>query len=535
MHRRSVGKRHLQSSLEVDSSFDIRTDEDRSTRRLVRKQRRRASVETHPIMWVLAFPLIFLGYKLIIAVLEHSNDNIGHPGTVRTTSYVDETSEEQLHAPQSDDEHNDEQTRSSHHHQISIERRVPLVVQLGSSTNTTFQQVSHSQHDTIGPYEYLDDHWDGESCVPMHKWQLFNPLSCNKLHEIDLPMRIDNNQLYVVNCGDSRCAFRMQDDIGEELALKLVLFSQDEEDDPFYSDDFQRARMDALTMEHLHQSPYVLDAYASCGTSQIVEYSTGGTLYDQIKIARQNGKDHLSPKDKLRIAVQLASGVADLHSLEPNGTTVLTHNDLCCHQFIEIDGVFKLNDFHSSGYIKKNRKTGRVCKDLPKHISEELIKMRAPEDLVDLYEVDEDTQLIHRDKTDVFSLGNVFYYLLTNQWIFEGERNKYARNYLIDGKRSAFPDRFNVTTTTSNNNTADGATKHTLDPAERAIMKAIQTAWTHNPAMRPTAREIADYLGKELRKIVGGKTGSLARVAVPPLPKDHRYTDTDFRKNLNQW
>jgi hypothetical protein len=82
-----------------------------------------------------------------------------------------------------------------------------------------------------------------------------------------------------------------------------------------------------------------------------------------IKIARQHG-DRMSPENKLRIGYQVATAIGDLHSVDGD-TPSVTHNDLCCHQFILIDGVYKLNDFHLASTLKQDRK-GNACLDPPK-------------------------------------------------------------------------------------------------------------------------------------------------------------------------
>jgi serine/threonine protein kinase len=122
-----------------------------------------------------------------------------------------------------------------------------------------------------------------------------------------------------------------------------------------------------MAMERLTASPYVASVFANCGVSQITEYSRGGNIHDLVKRARiedPNFRD-LTPLTKLKIAFQLASAVADLHSFESDGVTSLAHNDICCHQFILVDGIFKLNDFHLSVFIGKSPNTDEKCKTYP--------------------------------------------------------------------------------------------------------------------------------------------------------------------------
>jgi tRNA A-37 threonylcarbamoyl transferase component Bud32 len=115
--------------------------------------------------------------------------------------------------------------------------------------------------------------------------------------------------------------------------------------------------MDAFVMTRLISSPYVMGIYGYCGLSQVVEYGANGNIHDLVKVARETGEDKLSPLDKLRIFVQIATAVADMHSLD------VTHNDLCCHQFILVDGVYRLSDFDFSEFVKRDRETNETCLD----------------------------------------------------------------------------------------------------------------------------------------------------------------------------
>ena len=131
---------------------------------------------------------------------------------------------------------------------------------------------------------------------------------------------------------------------------------------------YEKNMHDTVAMERLSSSPYVANLYGNCGVSQIVEYSQGGNVHDFVKRARMGDERFrgVSAVTKLKIAYQLATAVADMHSLESNGgVALLAHNDLCCHQFILVDGIFKLNDFHLSVFLLKHPPSGRPCKFHP--------------------------------------------------------------------------------------------------------------------------------------------------------------------------
>ena len=259
-----------------------------------------------------------------------------------------------------------------------------------------------------------------------------------------------------------------------------------------------------MTMERLTKSPYVVSIYGYCGVSQVTEYAEGGSLYDLIERLRgRNGSPlKLSSLDKLRIGIQIITALADLHSFEKDGITSVTHNDFDTDQIVSVDGVYKLNDFHLSHFLKRNQRTGKVCQ-YPMKVNGSLRKVHAPEESYPGKKVD-------NEKADVFVAGNVMYYVLTSKWIFEGVKNEEGIRLLRNGKRSPFPDHI----------------KNSTDPADQAMMKAITMLWTHDPEERPRARTVSNFLIQELESIVGAlPSDRVVRVEVPPLPENWDFND----------
>lgn len=193
-----------------------------------------------------------------------------------------------------------------------------------------------------------------EPCQPMHQWMKETYPACNNLHEVQLFEGPDS--ISFINCGGSRCAFRIVNIDGDPLVLKTQKYRSS-----FTEKSYSAARTDALAMERLSASPYVSKLFSGCATSQLVEYSNGGNIHDLIKLARLEGDDTQSPLDKLKINYQVAMAVAHMHTFEDDGIPSLTHNDLCCHQFILVDGIYKLTDFHLSSFHRRNKQTQEVC------------------------------------------------------------------------------------------------------------------------------------------------------------------------------
>lgn len=96
-------------------------------------------------------------------------------------------------------------------------RASPIMVQLSvDDKNNSLDKVSQAKPPPVPKKEWLGEEWDGQSCTPMHKWQLpkYSPYSCNTMHEADL------QKVELINTGGSRIAWRVEDANGEIMVLK---------------------------------------------------------------------------------------------------------------------------------------------------------------------------------------------------------------------------------------------------------------------------------------------------------------------------
>lgn len=190
------------------------------------------------------------------------------------------------------------------------------------------------------------------NCIPMGEWQSSIFPNCNSAHEISLQ---PGRYVEFINCGGDRCAFQLSDD-SNSIVLKIPKWSRD-----FEEHDFRKAAKDGVAMEHLSHSNYILDIYGYCGLSQVIELGDkGGNLHDLIKTTKYQTRPFVSDLDKLKIGYQIASAVSDMHGPDPS-LIPIAHNDICCHQFILVNGIYKLNDFHLAAFQKRNKQTGTTC------------------------------------------------------------------------------------------------------------------------------------------------------------------------------
>lgn len=95
------------------------------------------------------------------------------------------------------------------------QRNTPVTVQLADGDDL-LSEVSQAKPASGIQKDWLGEEWDGQSCVPMHKWQLpeYSPSSCNTMHEADL------QKVELINTGGSRIAWRLQDVTGDIMVIK---------------------------------------------------------------------------------------------------------------------------------------------------------------------------------------------------------------------------------------------------------------------------------------------------------------------------
>uniref|UniRef100_A0A7S2XKY8 Protein kinase domain-containing protein n=1 Tax=Attheya septentrionalis TaxID=420275 RepID=A0A7S2XKY8_9STRA len=342
------------------------------------------------------------------------------------------------------------------------------------------------------PYDdSSDDSSDDDKCHFVNENHNRSFPTCSRVHETN------TQDMEFINCGGSRCAFKVKDDGSSQASFvfKIQKYRKDMEERRF-----EKARVDGLVMERATASPFIATVYGNCGVSQILEHSNGGNLHDLIKIARLGKKDRMKPLDKLKILIHIASAVTDIH----DDPVSIVHGDLCCHQFLFIDGIYKLNDFHMSQF-KRQTTQNQTC-DARTSFNSGMRIVHAPEEITYLP--------ANLEKADIYMMGQVMFYVFAKKWIYEGISGERGLKMLADGKLTSFPSGLD------------------MGVRANAVMKdAILSCWKYDPADRPTARSIRDFLLKELSAMEGRTItpgDESLRITIPPLPNDHRYTDSDM-------
>ena len=161
--------------------------------------------------------------------------------------------------------------------------------------------------------------------------------------------------------------------------------------------------------------------------------------------------------------------------------------------------------------IYKNKNTNEQCKR--KSFGMAMWKARSLEE--HMKEVGHpDFRPLNPDKIDVWMMGNLIYYMLTDLYTFEEPKNlswKESGRELMAGRRSAYPKHI----------------ERSKDPAHVAIKKALDMCWTQDWRERPSARSISDYLIDRLKKITGDANPDF-RVVLPERDPNQRNTESDY-------
>jgi len=264
-------------------------------------------------------------------------------------------------------------------------------------------------------------------------WHEFNLPNCNDFHEIDLAAVLatpdeqlnDDHYLGYVNSGLWRSVWAVNPraTMTEHIVLKMMEMEHD-----VNTRNFDRHRRDALTMEMLSSSPYVVDGYGFCGNSVLTEF-LDLPLDKVVRVSETDrlnggkGVTRITAAMRVQWAVDVAKGVEALHEIEGGP---IVHADIQAKQFLvsPTTGRVKVNDFNRCRFMAQPQgaKSGPAC---PFRIPSAPGKMRSPEE----YKYDKLTE-----KLDIYSVANILYSLLTKEKAWNDLGQGETKNFIKKGK-----------------------------------------------------------------------------------------------------
>ena len=274
-------------------------------------------------------------------------------------------------------------------------------------------------------------------------------------------------------CGSVTCKYSIYTTITSipiaSVDAKTVRYVHNFEDAHFEHD-----RIDAIAMERLTSSPHVIDIYGYCGHSVVTEFADGprlGTLADKSK---------KRPLKRLEIARDIALGLADVHGIDGDDNSTFVHLDINPANVVVIGNALKLNDFNIGILLRWNTTSNEQCGFPAQYPNPQ---WRSPEEA--------NNRLDLTEKVDVFSMGHIFFRLICGHepWNKLEPGGKPTAEEIEEkvkaGKLPFVPEDI----------------LRTDNPELQAIRDAMFKCYTTDPRKRPSARSIAKYLNKALKKL----------------------------------
>lgn len=201
-----------------------------------------------------------------------------------------------------------------------------------------------------------------EDCKAQYEWQLTSFPTCNEVHATDLTnlhaRSRKKEQVRLIAYGYYRDVWTVREDFSQEKRiLKTLRYSHD-----FVPRNYDRHRRDALAMERLTKAPHILDIYGFCGNSGLFEWGNGGDLVRLLWPSRGSEYRNITQAEKLNIAIQVTSAIAEVHNIDKEGRASMAHTDISPGQFVEVSkGFYRLNDFNRARFLSWSRKRDEPC------------------------------------------------------------------------------------------------------------------------------------------------------------------------------
>jgi serine/threonine protein kinase len=292
----------------------------------------------------------------------------------------------------------------------------------------------------VSPYydPYEDRDFDRDECRPP-KWKYDIYPVCNLLHELSLD-RLPNQQEYSVDYvgyGLYREVFRFQRyDQQTQFVLKTL---RNTENFRFDIVSTWYIRGEAMLLEKLSSSPRLADIYGFCSFTTLTQVGVG---FGDVVVPRPNWKlrlqderpplpqtpdNQLLPHEKLKLALEMAEGLAELHGYHQG---VICHDDVSMSQWLWNDkGEAFLNDVNTIRVLEWNDDQNDYC---PYFTYVKVGEYRP----IESFSPDRTSM----ESDDVWSFGNILFSIVTGvePWI-EKANTEESQKAVLRGEVPAIP------------------------------------------------------------------------------------------------
>lgn len=353
-------------------------------------------------------------------------------------------------------------------------------------------------------------------CLPKAAWQESSFPNCNSLHELSIDRSWaqpdEETTVKVLGEGWFRTTWQLNTP-HDQTVVKTLRIARD-----FNKEYYELHRRDAVAMERLTSSPFVVNIYGYCGQSamnELADFSYPGIQNLENFNKRMRGQyTEQTNRIKLRMAASVALGVADIHAAgsTDDENVYMVHYDLN-HRNIALmrGGKPKINDFNVAEFLRYDPATNQTC-PFPSRLHEPW--WRAPEEMNTTHHglIDE--------KVDIYALGNILYHTLTTHSARgrqRKERMDKVRPLVAAGVRPIIPELF----------------ANSTDPNVVAIIKAIDLCWEKDPKRRASAEEVASVLYETLLNMTDIGSGETVPQTASNVDDDDDEEEDDEPEDKN--
>lgn len=261
---------------------------------------------------------------------------------------------------------------------------------------------------------------------------------------------------------------------------------------------YEDSRVDAVAMERLTGSPYVINMYGFCGLTVVQEFA-GRELAQVVDALKMN------TTEKLKLARKITIGLQDIQYIpiddnDDNGSTrrrpTMVHNDLNLANLVFTqDDRPVWNDFNIAILLMKHNETGAQC---PFYSHFPNPQWKSPEEQVDDDEESNRNPPIVNEKIDIYALGNVFYRMVVgaSPWKRPEAIKLYPEEKIIVAKLK----RYNGTLPFVPLHIVRNATME-QDPALFALYQAMQDCYSFQAEDRPTTAQLISFFDQAIAAV----------------------------------
>ena len=340
---------------------------------------------------------------------------------------------------------------------------ITILSRLDDNVTSRKRIIRWAMNSVVKFLQFPDNILTRDTCELVGVWQTMHHPTCNEIHGLDLMLFYTSENMEnvrLVNSGAFRDVWMVRESTGSMRALKTLRYHDKRQ---FDFKNLDRHRRDAVAYDQLTKSPYIADIYGHCAHSATFEFGVEGDLF-------QVFDTNPSKKELLEVAFRVAQSISDAHNII-DGKPSIAHTDLKPNQWISLHGKYMLNDFNRARLLSWDVKAKEPCGF---KVGKNSGIWRSPEE----YRYDEENE-----KVDVWTLGNVLYFLLMREPPWLDVSPNQVHEQVMQGARPII-----------NSN----AILISDNPFDVAMRDAMDACFIFDPRDRPGAQAVADILKKAM-------------------------------------